>query len=154
MAKGKNFYTKIGITKKDLNEMAGCISAMIFIPIYLIIDLIKMFYSVITNIINFLKQRRITQQEEKNRNYKNDKKITKKQVYHKSKPVFHQSPPLEFRAYKENNYLILENDYFKLKYYELVDSNFIFYYTLKWNNGSYFGGILELIIQFLINHLT
>ena len=38
MTKGRDFFSLIGITKKDRNEMAGCMVAMFFIPIYLVID--------------------------------------------------------------------------------------------------------------------
>lgn len=140
MSKGRDYFTQIGITKKDRDEMAGCMTAMILIPIYLIIDGIKILYSIVTNVINFIEQRRSIQQEDKGKNYKGDKKIIKKQIYHKNKTVFHQIPPVEFRTYNEEDYLILENDYFKLKYHKFYESNYIFDYKLKWNDGSYFGG--------------
>lgn len=140
MSKKRDYFTQIGITKKDRDEMAGCITAMFFIPIYLLINSIKMLYSIITNVINFIEQRRSIPQEDKDKIYKENKRIIKKQIYHKNKTVFHQIPPIEFRTYKEDNYLILENDYFKLKYYTLTEYDFIFDYKLKWNNGSYFGG--------------
>ena len=142
MSKDRDYFTKIGITKKDRKEMAGCMATMIFIPIYLIIDSIKTFCSITTNIIKFIERRKNISQEDKN--YKEDNKTIKKQIYHKNETIFHQTPPAEFRAQKEDDNLTLENDCFKLKYCKITENDFIFNYELKWNNGSSFGGAFEI----------
>lgn len=38
----RNFYTQIGITKKDRSEIAGCLSLMIVIPLWLFFEGIRL----------------------------------------------------------------------------------------------------------------
>lgn len=135
----RSHLSQIGITKKDQDEMAGCMVAIIFIPIYLIVDGIKIFSSIITSVFKFINQKATIQQKEDN-NYDKNKIVPKRKVYTKNKTIIHKIPPSEFRVYKDNNDLILENDYFKLEYFKIIESDFIFNYILKWNNGSYLGG--------------
>lgn len=52
MAKGRDFFTQIGITKKDRNEMAGCMALMIIIPFWIII--IGTAIGIMINILKFV----------------------------------------------------------------------------------------------------
>lgn len=135
MSRQRDFFTQIGITKKDRNEMSGCMASMIVVPIYLIIDGIKTIGAIVIGIINIISNC-IKKQDLKEKQLKIQENTVKQKIIGSKK-----YPSLKIKKTKEENDLILENDCFKLECGKLVSLNiYTFNYSIKWYNGSYFGG--------------
>lgn len=118
----RDFYTRIGITKKDRKEMAGCMAAMIFLPITVIVEGIPMIVSAINKIANKIENKKL----------KNTSIVKNKENYE------------EFSVDKFDNKTILENKYFKLECWEYGYPYYIFRFELKRHNGSCFGGSIDV----------
>lgn len=120
----RDTLSRMGVTKKDRKEIYGCLSSMIFFPIYLIADISKII----------------------NNKSSNKKNIQKKETeYNVNKKTINESFEKEnenFSINKIDNKTILEDKYFKLECWEYNDNYYFFHYELKWNNGSVFGGNL------------
>ncbi len=118
MAKGRTFYTQIGITKKDLNEMSGCMAAMIFIPIYLIVDGIKIICSIIVGISNAIMKinRKTKYKKFNNRNITNNEIV---KVYNAENIVDKKYKIIEYKKTSKNGYYAHIRLFFdKNKYYD------------------------------------
>lgn len=129
----RDTLSRMGITKKDRKEMYGCLSYMIFFPIYIIVDGITMIVSLTDKIANNkIINKKINQKKEIKS--KNNKKSIQNNI----------NDIENFTVDKFDNKTILENKCFKLECWEYGYPYYIFRFELKRHNGSCFGGSIDV----------